>query len=255
VQSGAARFAEVGDGDNGQVAAGRQAGEWRQQPADFGADVLDVLAEECRERVQHDQPHVRQRVEPARQRDEATAKVEFGRQSLEEPPLKLRIGSRVGALPGVGDDARQIGAEGDEARADGVADVVFGGQNQRGRWEWGRWNGEWGVRRWRSCRGILSPFPIPQSPLGRVGPGLSGGESGGDVEGEEAFADAGVAGEQGDFAIGDSSGPEPGAVGGRRGGREWSVRGAEPGRRRGRGGHERAPQCDVGVWAQGAGVF
>jgi hypothetical protein len=37
----------------------------------------------------------------------------------------------------------------------------------------------------------------------------SAGDSGGDVEGDEAFAAAGVADEEGDLADGDAVGPEP----------------------------------------------
>jgi hypothetical protein len=51
------------------------------------------------------------------------------------------------------------------------------------------------------------------------------GEAGGEVEGEEGFADAGVADDEGDFAAGDAVGPEPldgflhdGVVGDRGGG-------------------------------------
>ena len=42
-----------------------------------------------------------------------------------------------------------------------------------------------------------------------VGEGLAAGEAGGEVEGEEAFADAGVADEERDFADRDAAGPEP----------------------------------------------
>ena len=43
----------------------------------------------------------------------------------------------------------------------------------------------------------------------RVGERFGAGEAGGEVEGEEAFADAGVADEEGDFADRDAAGPEP----------------------------------------------
>ena len=42
--------------------------------------------------------------------------------------------------------------------------------------------------------------------------GGAAGDAGGDVDGDEAFAEAGVADEEGDFADGDFAGPEPGDV-------------------------------------------
>ncbi len=42
-----------------------------------------------------------------------------------------------------------------------------------------------------------------------VGPWDAAGDSGGDIEGKEAFAESGVADEQGDAAERDASGPEP----------------------------------------------
>jgi hypothetical protein len=45
-----------------------------------------------------------------------------------------------------------------------------------------------------------------------VGPGSSGGDPGGDVEGEEAFSEAGVGDEQRDPTERDAVGPEPADV-------------------------------------------
>jgi len=80
-------------------------------------------------------------------------------------------------------DVVEVGVEGGEAWDEGGEGIVFGGEEEDGG--------------------------------GRVGMGLAGeGEAGGDscreIEGEEGFADAGITGEEGDFAFGDAVGPEPG---------------------------------------------
>ena len=45
--------------------------------------------------------------------------------------------------------------------------------------------------------------------IGVAGHGLAGGDTGGEVEGDEGFAEAGVAVEDGKFATRDAVGPEP----------------------------------------------
>jgi len=89
-----------------------------------------------------------------------------------------------GSLDGSdGGDALVVGIGGIEAWADGVGKIVFGAKEDD------------------ACG--LVRF------VGRVGPWDSGGDSGGDIGSEQAFADGGIADEEGELAEGDSLGPEP----------------------------------------------
>ena len=86
-------------------------------------------------------------------------------------------------------DAVEVGTEAAEARLDGVFDAVFAVQDDGAGWRHGG---------------------------GRFGPGVgfgewgSAGDAGAEIQGEEGFAEAGVAVEDGEFSQGEAVGPEPG---------------------------------------------
>jgi hypothetical protein len=82
-------------------------------------------------------------------------------------------------------DARQVGAGGLEAWADGVVQAVLGGEEA----------------------------DVALDAAGAVGHGSAGGEAGGAVEQEGALAGAGVAVEGGEPGQGDAAGPELAAKG------------------------------------------
>src|SRR5688572_26570660 len=99
---------------------------------------------------------------------------------------------------GDGEDAVAVGAGGFEARADGVGEVVFGGQKKHGAWSRERGVGglrisDFGLRIWGAVVvSLCETGVISRSEMATMGrPGTAGGDSGGDFEGEEAFAGAG----------------------------------------------------------------
>jgi hypothetical protein len=176
VEGGAAGLVEVGDGNEGDAGLFRQLAQGMQQSAHAGVAVAVDVAEEGGQRVDADQPHLRV----------------IGEEGSERVEIALEA-EHAGARPAVRDVAQDVdaaaeGSGGVQARADGIGGGVFVGDEE------GFAAGTGGaVRR----------------------PGPAAGDAGGEVESEEAFAKAGVAGDEGELAEGDAAGPEPAQLGGR----------------------------------------
>src|SRR6266567_5150294 len=78
-------------------------------------------------------------------------------------------------------NARGVAARGEDAWFDGVGDIVFGGDED----------------------------DVALETRGTIGHGPAGGDTSGEVEGDEGFAEAGVGVEEGEFATEDAFFPEP----------------------------------------------
>ena len=106
------------------------------------------------------------------------------------------LGFGVDDVGGVGEgvefgesvDVGEVSAEGVEFWAEGVGEVVFGGEEEGG--------------------GGSFEFRVSSFKRGE-GHGVVAGEEGGEVEEEGGFAGGGVSGEEGDFSAGDAGLPEP----------------------------------------------
>ncbi len=174
--AGGGLFVEVVDGEEGDVELFGEAIDVGGDGADFGGGA--GRGEEGPEGVDEDEGGV------------VGAVNEFAESVLvvaEEEGLGVGVFRGVGIADAAeGEEAFGVAAGGFELGADDGGEAVFGAEVDDG----GGLAVEGG-----GCA---------------VGPGLAGGETGGDIDGEGGFAEIGVAGDEGEGADGDAVEPEPG---------------------------------------------
>jgi hypothetical protein len=189
-------FGEVSDGEDGGIVVVGEAGEGREVAADLGGGVVVDAVHEGGDGVEDDE------FGPG-----------LGEAGFEE--FEVFAEGEGFVLGGAGVEGAEgedeVGVSGlcEDSGEDGVLEAVFGGEEEGGvtSFKFRVSSFQWG-----GCR------PRDYDPwswlLGGVGHGEVCGESGGEVEGDEGFSEAGVSGEEGDFSEGDEVLPEPGGLGG-----------------------------------------
>ena len=130
---GALFLAKVADDDDREVALAGQRGEAPQQGLDVGVGGFARAAEEGADGVDDDQAAIGERVEEV---------VEARQVAVEDEGARGFVGV-LGDDGGEAEDAAAVGAECFEPRADGVGEVVSGGEEEDG----GRRRGACGRRK------------------------------------------------------------------------------------------------------------